>query len=66
VQVNGKVRGTVTLAADAKEDEALAAARANPRIAKWLGAAEPRKVIYVPGKVLNLVIPDARSGRGPD
>lgn len=63
VQINGKVRGSVELAADAEEAEALLAARANPAVAKWLtsfdetqGKEGQSKVVYVPGKIINFVI----------
>jgi leucyl-tRNA synthetase len=55
VQVNGKTRGTVAVARDASQDEAVAAAMAEPVIAKFV-TAPPRKVIYVAGRLLNLVV----------
>lgn len=58
VQVNGKVRGTVELPVNASEGEVLAAAKANPHVAKWV-AGEPKKLVYVPGRVLNIITPDA-------
>jgi leucyl-tRNA synthetase len=54
VQVNGKTRGKVTLAKDAPQDAAVAAALADAGIAKFLAGA-PKKVIFVPGRLLNLV-----------
>ncbi|MDP9212127.1 MAG: class I tRNA ligase family protein, partial [bacterium] len=57
VQVNGKVRATVTLPAEGLTEEAAdAAARSNEIVQKYLGNAEPKQVIYVPGKLLNFVI----------
>jgi leucyl-tRNA synthetase len=56
VQVNGKVRGTASLAPDAKEDDARAAALADPKVAQFIGDKTIKKVIYVPGKILNLII----------
>jgi leucyl-tRNA synthetase len=56
VQVNGKVRGTVPLPAGASEEAALAAARAEPNVARHLEDAELRRVIYVPDRLLNLVV----------
>ena len=53
VQISGKVRATVNIAADAQEAEALAAARG--AAAKWLIAAE-KKVIYIPGKIINIIL----------
>jgi len=55
VQVNGKHRGSITLAPTAEEEEAMAAAKEAPTVAKWL-EAEPKKVIYIPGKILNIVV----------
>jgi leucyl-tRNA synthetase len=56
VQVNGKVRDRVMLAPGASEAEARAAALALPKVAEALGGAEPRKVIYVPGRLVNVVL----------
>lgn len=56
VQVNGKRRSTITLSPDASEKEAVAAARALPPIAKLLAEKEPARLVYVPGRILNLVI----------
>ena len=55
VQVNGKARATIRLAPDADEATALAAARANESVQKHLDGMEIKKVIYVPGRILNLV-----------
>jgi leucyl-tRNA synthetase len=55
VQVNGKTRGTVRLARDASQEDAVAAAMAEPSVAKFVGGPT-RKVIYVPGRLLNLVV----------
>ena len=56
VQVNGKVRGTVTIPADADRDSMEQAARASERIQAALGGAEIRKVVVVPGKLVNFVV----------
>jgi leucyl-tRNA synthetase len=55
VQVSGKLRGTVRVAPGATQEVVLAAALADPAIARFL-TAEPRKVIFVPGRLLNLVL----------
>ena len=55
VQVNGKVRDRLLLAADASEAEATAAALALPKVVEHLGGRAPKKVIYVPGRLLNIV-----------
>ena len=56
VQVNGRVRDRLTLAADASEDEARERALASDRVRGWVEGKEPRRVIYVPGKLLNIVV----------
>jgi leucyl-tRNA synthetase len=55
VQVNGKLRGTVRVAVTVTQEEALAAAMAEPGIAKFV-TGELRKVIFVPKRLLNLVV----------
>jgi leucyl-tRNA synthetase len=54
VQVNGKLRGTITVARDITQDAAVDAALAEPQIAKFV-TTSPRKVVFVPGRLLNLV-----------
>ncbi|MFZ1178794.1 MAG: leucine--tRNA ligase [Mycobacterium sp.] len=56
VQVNGKVRGRVVVAADADEDTLKAAALADEKVQVFLAGADPRKVIVVPGRLVNLVV----------
>ena len=56
VQVNGKVRGRVTIAADADEEIAVAAALAEPNVAAHVGGRELRKQLYVPGRMITLVV----------
>ena len=56
VQVNGKVRGSIIISPEAEENEAVAAAKAEENVAKWIGEGEVKKVIYVPGRILNLII----------
>jgi leucyl-tRNA synthetase len=56
VQVNGKTRGSVALAPEAPEAEALAAARAEAGVAKWLSEGAEQKAIYVPGKIISFVV----------
>ncbi|WP_413247693.1 leucine--tRNA ligase [Rhodococcus sp. Z13] len=55
IQVNGKVRSRVTVPADAAPDAIEAAALADEKIVELLGGAAPRKVIVVPGKMINIV-----------
>jgi len=54
LQVNGKVRGKLRVPAAVTEAEALALALADPGVAKFVDGA-PRKVIFVPKRLLNLV-----------
>jgi leucyl-tRNA synthetase len=56
VQVNGKRRGTITLSADASEGDALSAAKAIPSVETALEGREPSRIVYVPGRILNLVV----------
>jgi leucyl-tRNA synthetase len=56
VQVNGKLRARITVAADADESCAREAALADPNVRKFVGAAAVRKVIVVPGKLVSIVI----------
>jgi leucyl-tRNA synthetase len=55
VQVNGKVRDKIVVAADAAEATVLAAAESAERVKPWLDGKTIRKRIYVPGKLVNLV-----------
>ena len=55
VQVNGKVRGRVTLPKNADEEQALAAALSVDNVASQLEGKHIRKTIWVPGKILNLI-----------
>lgn len=56
VQVNGKVRGIITIPPDAAEQDAVFAAKQDENIARHLADREPRKIIYLPGKLLNIVV----------
>ncbi|RUL74065.1 leucine--tRNA ligase [Dyella choica] len=55
VQVNGKLRGTIEVSASAPKEEAEALARAHPHVAAFLEGQAVRKVIVVPGKIVNIV-----------
>ena len=55
VQVSGKTRGTISVPRDVTQEEALATALADPSIAKFV-IGTPRKVIFVPGRMLNVVL----------
>ncbi len=56
VQVNGKVRDRITVAADADESTVLAAAASAEKIAPWLAGKAVGKRIYVPGKLVSFVV----------
>ncbi|HYZ08146.1 MAG TPA: leucine--tRNA ligase [Pseudonocardiaceae bacterium] len=56
IQVNGKVRSRVVVAAAASQDEVRDAALAEERVAALVGDGEPRKVIIVPGRLVNVVL----------
>jgi leucyl-tRNA synthetase len=56
VQVNGKRRGEITLPADADRAAAEAAALEHADVRRQLGDAAPRKVIVVPGRIVNVVL----------
>jgi len=56
VQLNGKMRSRITLPADAQAAAIEAAALAEPRVRQLLAGRSPRKVIVVPGKLVNLVV----------
>ncbi|WP_313399003.1 leucine--tRNA ligase [Stenotrophomonas sp.] len=55
VQVNGKLRGTIEVAADAAREQIEALAKEEPNTAKFLDGLSIRKVIIVPGKIVNIV-----------
>jgi leucyl-tRNA synthetase len=55
VQVNGRVRGKIAVARDISEKAALVAALADPTVARFAVGA-PKKVIFVPGRLLNIVV----------
>jgi leucyl-tRNA synthetase len=54
--VNGKHRGEQLVPVGTSQDEAVAVARGHPKVAPHLEGKELRRVIYVPGKILNLVV----------
>jgi leucyl-tRNA synthetase len=55
VQINGKLRATIELATNASKEEAEALARAQPQVMHFLEGLSVRKVIVVPGKIVNIV-----------
>jgi len=55
VQVNGKMRTTISLAPDASEEEAKEVALAQDNVKRFVEGKQVRKFIYVPGKIVNVV-----------
>jgi hypothetical protein len=69
VQVDGKVRGTVTVGRDAEQEAVLGLAMTQPTVIDVLSGGSPHKVIYVPGRITRFVAaagvpPRARVRRG--
>jgi leucyl-tRNA synthetase len=56
VQVNGKLRAHITVAVGADEGTVRTAALADPHVQKFIGTCPVRKVIIVPGKLVNIVV----------
>ena len=56
VQINGKLRAKIEVAADAKEKEIQAIALSDPRISRHIGNAAVQKFVIVPGRLVNIVV----------
>ena len=56
VQVNGKLRDTVSLPRDADDDEARAAALASAGVIRYLEGRQPKKIIVVKNRIINVVV----------
>lgn len=56
VQINGRTRTTLRLAPDASEEEAIEVATQSTVIQRYLKGQQLRRVVYVPGRILNLVV----------
>ncbi len=56
IQVNGKVRDKIIVKKDATKEEIEAAARGSAKIAEWTAGKEIKKVVVVPGKLVNIVV----------
>ncbi|MDR0650569.1 MAG: class I tRNA ligase family protein [Candidatus Peribacteria bacterium] len=56
IQFNGKVRGTIEITSSASEEEVLALMKTNDKLNTYLESGSIRKIIYVPGKIMNVVI----------
>ena len=55
VQVNGKLRATITLPRDCPNDEAEAKALASEAVSRYLEGKTPKRVIVVPNRIINVV-----------
>jgi leucyl-tRNA synthetase len=55
LQVNGRVRDRIQVPADIGADDAKALALQSEAVARHLGSRETRKIIYVPGRLVNIV-----------
>ena len=60
VQVNGKMRGTISVSLETTQDEAMEAALSQESVKKFTEGVDIKKIIYVPGKILNIVAPPAK------
>ncbi len=56
IQVNGKVRGRVTVPVAADEATVRTTALAEPRVVDWLDGPTPKEVTVVPGRMVNIVV----------
>ena len=56
IQVSGKTRGRVSVPRDAEQDAVLAAAQEDAAVRRFTEGKEVRKVVYVPNRLLNLVV----------
>jgi leucyl-tRNA synthetase len=56
ISVNGKLRTTINISLDAGQQEVETIVLANPVIQKWLDGKPPKKIIFVKGKMVNIVI----------
>ena len=56
VQVNGKIRGEFTATSGVTQEEAFNLALKDANVKKHVNNKEPKKVIYIPNKILNIVI----------
>jgi leucyl-tRNA synthetase len=56
VQVNGKLRGQITVPVDADAETVKAAALAEESVRKFVGEGPPKKIVVVPRKLVNVVV----------
>jgi leucyl-tRNA synthetase len=55
IQFNGKVRWTIEVSKEASQDDVMNAVRSDGKLSGYL-IWDPKKVIYIPGKILNIVL----------
>ena len=55
-QVNGKLRGTVEAAKEITEADAVQLAYAAPGVARFVEGKDVKKIIFVPGRILNIIV----------
>jgi len=56
VQVNGKLRAKLTIPAEMSEEDVKAQALAQPNVQTFVGEKQPAKVVYIPGRLVNIVV----------
>src|SRR5690606_34210237 len=56
IAINGKTREELEFALDMEESELAKALLAHERVQKWVQGKEPKKIIYVPGRMINIVL----------
>jgi leucyl-tRNA synthetase len=56
VQVNGKLRGTITIPAEADVQTTEGLALANDDVKPWVDGKEIKKIVVVPGRIVNIVV----------
>jgi len=56
IQVNGKLRDKIEVPADISESEAKSIALGSEKIKKWLSGKKPKKIIFIKGKLINIVL----------
>jgi leucyl-tRNA synthetase len=56
IQINGKLRATIELPTDIQAADAEAAALELEQVQKWMEGKPPKKVVFVPGRMINVVV----------
>ena len=56
IQINGKLISVIKVKPEIKENEALIIAKNNEKVSKILGSKEVKKIVFVSGKILSLII----------